>query len=181
MPEAQAQHPEAERQMSQRRWLWLTLVVIILDLATKAMATAWLDYAIPVPVIPYFNLTLLHNTGAAFSFLASAGGWQRWFFIVLAIVISAVLLTWLGRLKRHETWLAIALALVLGGAIGNVYDRIVHGYVVDFIHLYYGSYSWPAFNIADSAISIGAVMMVIDVFRGGSGAGEPEQADEPRT
>ncbi|MAM87804.1 signal peptidase II [Allohahella sp. A8] len=180
MPDTMAPGSADERGAGQRRWLWLTLAVIIFDLSTKAMATAWLDYATPVPVIPYFNLTLLHNTGAAFSFLASAGGWQRWFFIVLAIAISAVLLTWLGRLKRHETWLAIALALVLGGAIGNVYDRIVHGYVVDFIHLYYGSYSWPAFNIADSAISIGAVMMVIDVFRGGSAA-EPDQAEERHT
>ena len=158
------------------RWLWLAVVVVVLDLATKAMATAWLNYAEPVPVMPMFNLTLLHNTGAAFSFLASESGWQRWFFVALALVISVVLVRWLTTLRENETWLAVAIVLILG-ALGNVYDRIVHGYVVDFIHLYWSNYHFPAFNIADSAITVGAVMMIIDMFRKPSdGSGEGESA-----
>ena len=153
------------------KWVWLSGLVIGLDLVTKAMATALLNYAEPVPVLPYFNLTLLHNTGAAFSFLADASGWQRWFFIALAGAVSVCLLVWLSRLQPGERWLAIALALVLGGAVGNLYDRIIHGYVVDFIHVYYGNYHFPAFNIADCAISIGAVMMAIDIFMDSSGGG----------
>jgi signal peptidase II len=158
-----------EKRWPQLRWLWLTVLVVIIDLATKAAATAWLTYGQPVPVLPMFNLTLLHNTGAAFSFLASESGWQRWIFIVLALVVSAVLVRWLSQLKRNETWLAIAVVFILGGALGNVYDRIVHGYVVDFIHLYWGEYHFPAFNIADSAITIGAIMLIIDMFRKPSG------------
>ncbi|MBS3804600.1 MAG: signal peptidase II [Oleiphilaceae bacterium] len=154
-----------EKRWPQLRWLWLALLVVIIDLGTKAMATAWLSYGQPVPVLPMFNLTLLHNTGAAFSFLASESGWQRWIFITLALVVSAVLVRWLSQLKRNETWLAIAVVLILGGALGNVYDRIVHGYVVDFIHLHWGGYHFPAFNIADSAITIGAIMLIIDMFR----------------
>lgn len=147
------------------RWLWLAVLVIAVDLGTKAMATAWLTYGQPVPVMPMFNLTLLHNTGAAFSFLAGADGWQRWFFVILALGVSGVLVRWLSTLRQHETWMAIAIVLILGGALGNVYDRIVHGYVVDFLHLHAGGYHFPAFNIADSAITIGAVMMIIDMFR----------------
>ncbi|MAL99483.1 MAG: signal peptidase II [Alteromonadaceae bacterium] len=147
------------------RWLWLSAVVVLLDLGSKAYMTATLQYAESQPVLPFFNLTLLHNTGAAFSFLAGSGGWQRWFFIMLAVVVSTVLVVWLARIPRSERWLPVSLALVLGGALGNVYDRIVHGYVVDFLHFYWGSYHFPAFNIADTAISIGAVMMAIDIFR----------------
>ncbi|HTN33365.1 MAG TPA: signal peptidase II, partial [Marinobacter sp.] len=119
------------------KWLGLAVLVIALDLGTKAMATAMLNYGDSVPVFPMFNLTLLHNTGAAFSFLADAAGWQRWFFVVLALVVSVVLINWLRNLQRHETWTAIAIALILGGALGNVYDRVVHGYVVDFLHFYW--------------------------------------------
>ncbi|MDX1634694.1 MAG: signal peptidase II [Marinobacter sp.] len=147
------------------RWLWLAALVVALDLTTKAMASAWLTYAQPVPVMPMFNLTLLHNTGAAFSFLANEAGWQRWIFIALALAVSVFLVRWLSTLKEGETWLAVAIVLILGGAIGNVYDRVVHGYVVDFIHLYWGRYHFPAFNIADMAITAGAVMMIIDMFR----------------
>lgn len=155
----------AERPGSGLRWLWLALLVIVLDLTTKSVASSQLVYASPVPVLPFFNFTLLHNTGAAFSFLAGAGGWQRWFFIGLAVVVSVMLIHWLRTLKRDETWLAMSIALVLGGAVGNVYDRIVHGYVVDFLHFYWNEYHFPAFNLADVAISIGAFMMVVDVFR----------------
>ena len=115
--------------------------------------------------LPFFNFTLMHNTGAAFSFLADQGGWQRWFFAVLALGVSLVLAVWLSRLKAHETWLALALSLVLGGAIGNLIDRVYYGYVIDFIDVYYNASHWPAFNIADSAISVGAVMLIIDTFR----------------
>jgi len=150
---------------SKLRWLWLAVLVIVLDLGSKAMATAMLTYGNPVPVMPLFNLTLLHNTGAAFSFLAGAAGWQRWFFVSLALVVSVVLVVWLKSLRRHETWSAIAIVLILGGALGNVYDRVVHGYVVDFLHFYWNGYHFPAFNIADTAITIGAGMMILDIFR----------------
>ncbi|MCG2581431.1 MAG: signal peptidase II [Marinobacter sp.] len=154
-----------ERPGAKLKWLWLAVLVIALDLGTKAMATAMLTYGNPVPVIPSFNLTLLHNTGAAFSFLAGADGWQRWFFVVLAIGVSVALVVWLRSLKHYETWLAVAIALILGGALGNVYDRIVHGYVVDFLHFYWQDWHFPAFNLADTAITIGAGMMILDMFR----------------
>lgn len=150
---------------SKLKWLWLAVLVIVVDLGTKAMATAMLTYANPVPVMPSFNLTLLHNTGAAFSFLANADGWQRWFFVALALVVSVVLVTWLRKLKANETWTAIAIVLILGGALGNVYDRVVHGYVVDFLHFYWQDWHFPAFNLADTAITIGAAMMILDLFR----------------
>ena len=160
---------------SKLRWLWLAGLVIALDLGTKALATALLTYAEPVPVVPMFNLTLLHNTGAAFSFLAGASGWQRWFFVTLAAVVSVVLFRWLKTLKPSETWSAIAIVLILGGALGNVYDRVVHGYVVDFLHFYWNDYHFPAFNIADTAITIGAGMMIIDIFRQ---PGEPKSSTD---
>lgn len=155
----------AEMARSPLSWLWLAAAVIALDLGTKAMASGLLAYGEPVPVLPSFNLTLLHNTGAAFSFLAGEAGWQRWFFIGLAAVVSVVLVRWLATLKAGERWMACAITLILGGAIGNVYDRVVHGYVVDFLHFYWGQYHFPAFNLADTAITIGAIMMVIDLFR----------------
>ncbi|MDR9423743.1 MAG: signal peptidase II [Marinobacter sp.] len=157
---------------SKLKWLWLAALVLVLDLGTKALATAMLTYADPVPVLPSFNLTLLHNTGAAFSFLANADGWQRWFFVVLALVVSTVLIGWLRKLKAHETWTAIAIVLILGGALGNVYDRVVHGYVVDFLHFYWQDWHFPAFNLADTGITIGAGMMILDLFRKPANGGD---------
>ncbi|MEW6646338.1 MAG: signal peptidase II [Pseudomonadota bacterium] len=152
------------------KWLWLSVVVIALDQLTKVLATANLALHEPVPVLPLFNLTLMHNTGAAFSFLSQAGGWQRWFFVAIAVAVSAALIAWLRQLQRHQAWLAVALALVLGGALGNVWDRVMLGYVVDFIDLYYGDWHWPAFNVADSAITVGAIMLLLDAVRGERGA-----------
>ena len=162
--------PEAETG-SKMKWLWLAVLVIVLDLGTKALATAMLTYGDPVPVVPMFNLTLLHNTGAAFSFLAQAAGWQRWFFVALALVVSCVLVIWLRKLQHHETCAAIAIVLILGGALGNVYDRVVHGYVVDFLHFYWQDWHFPAFNLADTAITVGAAMMIIDTFRSPANSG----------
>lgn len=147
------------------KWSWLSLLVIVLDQLTKLWAGSALNYGEPVAVVPFVNLTLLHNTGAAFSFLSEAGGWQRWFFALVALVISAVILVWMRRLPTAKVWLAVSLALVLGGALGNVWDRIYLGYVVDFIDVYYQDWHWPAFNLADSAISVGAVMLIIDSLR----------------
>ncbi len=148
------------------KWLWLSALVAALDLATKAVASHYLVLYQPVPVFPGFNWTLAHNSGAAFSFLASESGWQRWFFSVIALVVSIGITIWMKRLPSTQTWLAVALALVLGGAIGNLWDRVTLGYVVDFIDVYYQQSHWPAFNIADSAISIGAVLLIVDSFRG---------------
>jgi signal peptidase II len=150
---------------SKLRWLWLAALVILLDLSTKALASSMLNYGEPVPVLPIFNFTLLHNTGAAFSFLAGESGWQRWFFVALAAVVSVVLFRWLKSLRQDETWSAVAIVLILGGALGNVYDRVVHGYVVDFLHFYWNDYHFPAFNVADVAITLGAGMMILDIFR----------------
>lgn len=142
-------------------WLWLTAAVIALDQLTKWLAERGLVLHMAEPVLPFFNLTLVYNKGAAFSFLSAAGGWQRWFFSVLAIIVSVLIVIWLKRLDRDEKWTAAGLALVLGGAIGNLIDRLLYGYVIDFIDVYYGSYHWPAFNIADSAITMGAAILIV--------------------
>ena len=146
-------------------WLWLSLAVVALDQATKFLVTRFLALYERVEVLPVLDFTLLHNTGAAFSLLAGASGWQRWFFIGLAGVVSAVLVVWIWRTPRGEKLLPLALALILGGAVGNVIDRIWHGYVVDFIHAHWGGAYFPAFNIADSAITIGAALLIVDAFR----------------
>jgi signal peptidase II len=111
--------------------------------------------------MPSFNFTLVYNSGAAFSFLSEAGGWQRWFFSLLTISICALLMIWLKRLDEHEKPAAIGLSLVLGGALGNLIDRLMYGYVIDFIQWYYYGYYWPTFNVADSAISVGATLLVV--------------------
>lgn len=145
-------------------WLLLSLLAIVLDQWTKSVAVAHLVYAQPVPVMPMLNWTLLHNYGAAFSFLSDAGGWQRYFFTSLASVVSVIFAVWLLRLPKNTVVLAAALSLILGGAIGNLIDRVTLGYVVDFIHVYYNDSHFPAFNIADSAITLGVILMLIDTF-----------------
>lgn len=156
---------QSERKAPMLKWLWLTGLVIILDVITKAMASENLLLHQPVNIFPGFNFTLMHNTGAAFSFLSEASGWQRWFFSIVAIVVSAAIVVWLARLQKGQAWLAIGLTMILGGALGNVWDRLSLGYVIDFIDVYVGSAHWPAFNIADSAITVGAGILIYDSFR----------------
>ncbi|MES9971189.1 MAG: signal peptidase II [Candidatus Thiodiazotropha sp.] len=146
------------------RWLWLSLVVVVLDQVTKQIAESSLTLYESVRVLPIFDLTLLYNKGAAFSFLSDQGGWQRWFFIILAIVVCIVLVGWLWRLKKEEQWVAVALSLIIGGAIGNVIDRILFGQVIDFLHFHYQQHYFPAFNVADSAITIGVIIMLYDAL-----------------
>lgn len=158
-------------------WYAVALVVIGLDQYTKQLAVQMLDYARPVEVLPVLNFTLQYNSGAAFSFLSDAGGWQRYFFSGIAVVISAVLIGWLYRLPRQQWLLSAALALILGGAIGNLWDRLLLGHVVDFISVHWSDSYFPAFNIADSAITVGAVLMIYDSFFGQS-AREVRQAND---
>lgn len=152
-------HMTAGRYLS---WLLLAAVVIALDLWTKHLASQHLELYNPVAITSWFNMTLAHNSGAAFSLLAEAGGWQRGFFIVVGSGISIFLLIWLWRLPLAARALPSALMLILGGAIGNLVDRIRLGYVVDFIDLHYASWHWPAFNIADSAIVLGVGLMLVE-------------------
>ena len=146
------------------KWLWLTALVIILDQATKLAIDASMQLYESIAVFSNFNITYVHNTGAAFSFLSDAGGWQRWFFAVLAAIVSLVIALWMARLKKHEMMLGIALALILGGAIGNLIDRIAYGYVIDFLDVYYQSWHWPVFNVADSAITLGVILLILESF-----------------
>ena len=145
-------------------WLLVSAAVIVLDLYTKQLASEALVLYRPHEFFSWLNMTLAHNYGAAFSFLSSAGGWQRWFFITLASVVSLVLLVWLLRLPRREWLTGLGLALVLGGAVGNLVDRVRLGYVVDFIDVHFRGWHYPAFNVADSAITCGVALLVIDVF-----------------
>ena len=147
-------------------WLLLSLLVIAIDQATKHVALAALQLSEPVAALPGFlNWTLAFNSGAAFSFLAGADGWQRWLFTALAIGVSVALIVWIARTPRSDWRAAAPLALIVGGALGNLIDRLRFGHVTDFIDVYVGSAHWPAFNIADSAISIGAVMLIVFGFR----------------
>lgn len=160
-----------------RWWLWLgvAVLVVVLDQFTKFLATDLLVYGEPVRVNALLNWTLLHNTGAAFSFLSEAGGWQRWFFTAITLGVSAVLLVWLARLPAGARWQALALVLILGGALGNLWDRLVLGYVVDFIQVHWRHYYFPAFNIADSAITVGAAILIIDALFGGKAQSQGKQ------
>ena len=149
-------------------WYPLALLVALLDQLSKAWVSASFDYAEVRAVTGFFNLVLTHNQGAAFSFLASASGWQRGFFIVIALVAIGVIGVLLAR-HAGERLFCGSLALILGGAIGNVIDRIVLGSVVDFLDFHYAGWLWPAFNLADSAITVGAVLLIADSFYPGAG------------
>jgi signal peptidase II len=143
------------------------LGIIVLDQSTKYLCNTQLAYNQPLQVFPGFDLLLVYNTGAAFSFLADVGGWQRWILAGISLLVSAGIAVWLWRLPRQQVMLGFALTLVLGGALGNLYDRVVLGHVIDFISVYAGSWRFATFNIADSAISIGAVLLALDVFVNG--------------
>ena len=162
-----------------KKWLSIAFVIIVLDQITKYFATANLVYHEPNPALSFLNFTLMHNPGAAFSFLSEAGGWQRWFFTVIAFSASVFLIFWIKTLTPQERLTGWGLTFILGGAIGNLIDRLFFGYVIDFIQVYYHAQScfigfspyqtiagqicvWPTFNIADSAISVGAVILILD-------------------
>lgn len=146
------------------RWLWLSAVVIILDQLTKQ----WIEESFVLyekyAVTDFFNLTLLYNRGAAFSFLADAGGWQRWFFTILAVAVSSYLVYWLMQLKKTQIVLPLAISMLVGGAIGNVIDRFLYGHVIDFLDFYINNWHWPAFNLADSAITLGVILFIWESF-----------------
>ncbi|RJQ48891.1 MAG: lipoprotein signal peptidase [Gammaproteobacteria bacterium] len=146
------------------KWLWLSALVIVLDQFSKYLISGSMQLWQSIEIAPFFNLTLLHNTGAAFSFLSGAGGWQRWFFTVIALAVSAVIILWLKRLPAADKWQAAALSLILGGALGNVIDRVRFGYVVDFLDFHYRQWHWPAFNVADSAITAGVAVLAVVIL-----------------
>ena len=151
------------------KWLSLSAFILALDLMTKSWVEMVFQVRERLSITPFFDLTLAYNKGAAFSFLANAGGWQRWFFTAIAVVVVGIMLGWLRKLKEDEKWLACALALIMGGALGNLYDRVLYGQVTDFLLFYVHPYYFPAFNVADMAISVGAFMLIVDIFRGGKG------------
>ncbi len=144
------------------RWLGLSVLVFALDQISKWWAQGVLEPYRPEPVMPFFNLMLAYNKGAAFNFLADQGGWQRWFFVALAVIVAAVLVAWLRRLEAGQWRTAAGLALIIGGALGNVFDRLIHGHVIDFLDFYYGDWHWPAFNLADSAITLGVIFLLLE-------------------
>ena len=145
-------------------WLGLALVLFILDQFTKTLILGYYRLGDHTPVTGFFNIVRAHNTGAAFSFLADAGGWQRWLFTGIGVV-ATVVIVWQLHAHRGQRLLGLALSSILGGAIGNVVDRLQHGYVVDFLDFYWGASHFPAFNVADMAISIGAVLLILDELR----------------
>jgi signal peptidase II len=154
----------AESRGGSLSYLWLTALVIALDQTTKAAIEHSLGLYQSIVVLPVLDITRAHNTGAAFSFLAGEAGWQRWLFTVLAIVVSVALVLWLRRIDFEARVLACAVALILGGALGNVIDRLRLGHVIDFIHVHWGEHYFPAFNVADSAITIGAALLLLDAW-----------------
>ena len=158
----------AEAPRSALVWAWLSVIVIAVDQLTKWFIASQFQLFEIFPVGPFLDITRLHNTGAAFSLLAQAGGWQRWLFVGLAAVIAPVILWWLSTLPmRGHPWLTIGLALILGGALGNGFDRVMNGHVVDFLHFHWGGRYFPAFNAADIAITTGAIMLIIDALLDG--------------
>lgn len=165
------------KNLKQSGWLflWISAIVVVLDQWTKYMASNQLELYVPNKITSFFNLTLMHNEGVAFSFLADQSGWQRYFIAVVASVIVIWLLYWLFNNSKNMKLQNTALVLVIGGALGNIWDRIYLGYVVDFIELHYAGYYWPAFNVADSAICVGAVLLIVDAFKNKEQAKEEVQ------
>ena len=155
------------------RWLWLSIVVIVIDQITKYVVDTSMQLHQTIELMPSFQLTYMRNQGAAFSFLSGAGGWQRWFFIGLALIASVFITVWLRSLDRTQTREAVAWTLVLGGALGNLIDRVLYGYVIDFLDVFYGNWHWPAFNVADSAITLGVILLLLDSFRAPSAPQRP--------
>ena len=147
------------------RWLGLSALVIVLDQLSKAWITHHFVFGDSLRILGVFDLVLAHNTGAAFSFLHDAGGMQRWLFSIIAVVAS-LWIVWLLRRHSTQALFALALSLILGGALGNLIDRIAYGYVVDFLHFHWNEHYFPAFNLADSAITCGAFLLILDSFRG---------------
>jgi len=146
-------------------WVVVALLVVAADQATKWAIVEWLELYGKVPINSFINLTHQQNSGAAFSFLAGASGWQRWFFVVLATIVSGVIAVWLWRIRTEGPLVLMAgLSLVLGGALGNLIDRARLGYVTDFIQVWFGNWAFPSFNVADSAISVGAALLIIDAL-----------------
>ncbi len=158
------------------RLLWISVLVFILDQWTKYMASSQLELYVPNKITEFFNLTLMHNEGVAFSILADQSGWQRYFIAAVASAIVIWLLYWLSQNRRSMKLQNTALVLVIGGALGNIWDRVVLGYVVDFVELHYAGYYWPAFNVADSAICAGAVLLIIDAFKNKEQPSKNEQS-----
>lgn len=160
---------DVKGQRSPLVWLFLLSAgVIVLDQMSKSFASTRLDYGVPHTVFPGFDLLLAHNYGAAFSFLGDQGGWQRWGLAAIAVAASIFIVVWLWRLPRKQLLLGAALACILGGALGNLYDRIVLGYVVDFISVYHGEWRFATFNVADIALNVGAFLIILDILRGKS-------------
>jgi signal peptidase II len=153
-----------KKEIGQLRWLWLTALFIAVDSFTKAYFLNHFIEGQSVKLLPFLNFTLLFNKGAAFSLLGHAGGWQQWLFGIIALVISLVILFYLARAKRSANWVCAACALILAGAVGNLYDRVVFGFVVDFIDFHVGNWHWPVFNVADSAICIGVAILFVDAI-----------------
>ena len=146
------------------KWLTLSAVIVILDQITKFYAVQFLILHEPRYIYSSLNFTLMYNTGAAFSFLSDAGGWQRWFLIGISSIVSIIIVVWIYNVLRKSRYLLFALSFILAGALGNLWDRLTLGYVVDFIEVHYQDLYWPAFNIADSSITIGAILLIIDTL-----------------
>lgn len=145
-------------------YLWLTVIFLVIDQITKQYFENTLDLYQSINVLPFFDFTLAHNYGAAFSFLADQPGWQRWFFTAIAVIASIVFIVWMAKTPKDNKVLGVGFALMLSGALGNLIDRLIFGYVIDFLDFYVSGYHWPAFNIADSAIFVGAALMIYDSF-----------------
>jgi len=161
--------PEVYKETGTLQWLWVSVVVLFVDQCTKLLADAMLVLHEPIALLPVLAIRKAYNSGAAFSFLSDASGWQRWFFIALAIGVIILLVGWLRRLSAEQKWMALALALILGGAVGNLVDRVIYGHVIDFIDVYYVNWHFPTFNVADSAISVGVCLLLLEAFIGRHG------------